>query len=220
MRDKLRAAALAAVLLGWSTVTPRIPARWHPIPHAAFGTAAAVLARGSLGLRPPALGAGLRWGGAAAATALLGVAAAAPIPPVRDGLAERRLPAPAGRWLLLRIPLGTVWAEEAAYRAALGTVATRAFGVSGGRLFAAATFGLSHVSDARAAGESVPGTVLITGAAGWIFGWLYSKSGSLAAPMLAHLAVNEAGAVAALAVQRRGERSDGRKSACPRRPAS
>jgi membrane protease YdiL (CAAX protease family) len=33
-------------------------------------------------------------------------------------------------------------------------------------------------------------------------GWLYARSGSLAAPMLVHLAINEAGAVAALAVQR------------------
>jgi membrane protease YdiL (CAAX protease family) len=35
-----------------------------------------------------------------------------------------------------------------------------------------------------------------------VFGWLYERSGSLIAPMLAHLAINEAGAVAALAVQR------------------
>ncbi len=202
MPDKFRAAALAALLLGWSTVTPRIPARWHPVPHAAFGTAAAVLAGGSLGLRPPELQVGLRWGVAAAAPVVLGVAVATAIPAVRDGMAERTLPAPTGRWLLLRIPLGTVWAEEAAYRAALGTVAVRAFGASGGRLVAAATFGLSHVPDARATGQSVPGTVLVTGAAGWMFAWLYAKSGSLAAPMLAHLAVNEAGAVAALAIRR------------------
>ena len=36
-------------------------------------------------------------------------------------------------------------------------------------------------------------TVLVTGVAGWLFGWLHARSGSLAAPMLAHLAVNEAG---------------------------
>ncbi|PRC50346.1 CPBP family intramembrane metalloprotease, partial [Mycobacterium sp. ITM-2017-0098] len=82
----------------------------------------------------------------------------------------------------------------------------RAFGDSAGRLFTAAVFGLSHVPDARAGGQSVPGTVLVTGAAGWVFSWLYAKSGSLAAPLLAHLAVNEAGAMAALAVQRGGSR--------------
>lgn len=67
-------------------------------------------------------------------------------------------------------------------------------------MFTAAVFGLSHIPDARAAGESVPGAVLVTGVGGWVFEWLYARSGSLAAPMLAHLAVNEAGAVAALAV--------------------
>jgi len=40
--------------------------------------------------------------------------------------------------------------------------------------------------------------------AGWVFGWLAERSGSVLAPMLAHLAVNEAGAAAALAVQRGG----------------
>ena len=35
------------------------------------------------------------------------------------------------------------------------------------------------------------------------FALLRERSGSLAAPMLAHLAINEAGAIAALAVQRR-----------------
>lgn len=204
MRDKLRAGALAAALLGWSVASPRIPARWHPLPHALFGFAMSSVSSASLGLRPPTLWAGLRWGAAAAAPVVLAVAAGTAISPVRDGMAERTLPAPTGRWLLLRIPIGTVWAEEAAYRAALGSTATRAFGESRGQLFAAAAFGLSHLPDARATGESLPGTILVTGAAGWIFGRLYATSGSLAAPMLAHLAVNEAGAIAALMVQRRG----------------
>lgn len=212
-RDKVQTVALAAMLIGWSTLTPRIPARWHPVPHAAFGTAVALLVRAPLGLRPPALWAGLRWGTAAAVPVALAVAASTALPPVREGMAERRLPASTGRWLLLRIPIGTVWPEEAAYRAALGTLAARAFGATGGQLVAATTFGLSHVPDARSARESVPGTVLVTGVAGWIFGWLYGRSGnSLAAPMLAHLAVNEAGAVAALVIQHRARTSPGAKS--------
>lgn len=204
MRDKLRTAALAAVLVGWSVATPRIPMRWNPIPHAAFGTSVSLASGASHGLRPPELWTGLRWGSAVAAPVVLAVAAGTVIRPVRAGMAERTLPASAGHWLLLRIPVGTVWTEEVAYRAALGTAAKRAFGAPGGRLVAAAVFGLSHVPDARAAGESVPATVLVTAAAGWAFDWLYVKSGSLAAPMLAHLAVNEAGAVGALAVQRSG----------------
>ncbi len=76
-------------------------------------------------------------------------------------------------------------------------------GPSGGRLLQAIAFGLWHIPDARKAGEPIVGTVLVTGLAGWVFGWLAERSGSLLAPVLAHLAINEAGAVAALAVQRR-----------------
>ena len=204
MRPKrIRALALAAALVGGSLLVPRMPPRWHPLPHAVLGTALAVITRAPLGLRPPALWSGLRLGLAVATPVTLGVAAATALPPVRVAMAERELPDAAARWLLLRIPLGTVWAEEAAYRAALGTVATEAFGPTGGRLLQSAAFGLSHIADARATGEPVIGTVVVTGAAGWLFARLFERSGSLAAPMLAHLAINEAGAVAALAVQRR-----------------
>ncbi len=204
MRPKqIRALALAAALVGGSLLVPRMPPRWHPLPHAVLGTALAVITRAPLGLRPPALWSGLRLGLALATPVTLGVAAATALPPVRVAMAERELPDAAARWLLLRIPLGTVWAEEAAYRAALGTVATEAFGPTGGRLLQSAAFGLSHIADARATGEPVIGTVVVTGAAGWLFARLFERSGSLAAPILAHLAINEAGAVAALAVQSR-----------------
>ncbi|WNG86842.1 CPBP family intramembrane glutamic endopeptidase [Mycobacterium sp. ITM-2016-00317] len=216
MADRLRATALAAVVLAWSAVKLRIPPRWNPLPQAVFGTAMALLARPLLGLRPPTLWAGLRWGGAAAVPVLASVAAATAIPAVRDAMAAGARPPDAGRWLLLRIPVGTVWAEEAAYRAAAGTAAERAFGVRVGRLVAAATFGLSHIPDARSSGTPVVGTVLVTGAAGWLFSWLYDESGSLAAPMIAHLAVNEAGAVAALAVSRRRRSGRGRRAGAAR----
>ena len=49
--------------------------------------------------------------------------------------------------------------------------------------------------------------MLVTGVAGWLFGWLAGRSGSVLAPVLVHLAINEAGAVAALAVQRRARRT-------------
>jgi uncharacterized protein len=143
----------------------------------------------------------VRLGLAAAAPVALGVAVATGLPQVRAEMAGRDLPEGPLRWLLLGIPLGTVWSEEAAYRAALGTVAAEAFGPTGGRLVQSAAFGLSHIADARSTGEPVVPTVLVTGVAGWVFGRLYELSGSLIAPMLAHLAVDEAGAVAALAVQ-------------------
>ena len=199
-RSAVAALALAAALVVWSFVASRM--RWHPMPHALLGTALAALSRAPLGLRPPALWSGLRLGLAVAGPVALGVAATTKLPPVRVSMADRELPEAAARWLLIRIPLGTVWSEEAAYRAALGTLAADAFGPTGGRLVQSAAFGLSHIADARATGEPVIGTVIATGLAGWLFGLMFERSGSLAAPMLAHLAINEAGAVAALAVQR------------------
>ena len=200
-RKQIRVLALAAALIGWSLAVPRLPSRWQPVLNMVLGTALATLSRAPLGLGPPALWSGVRLGMAAAVPVALGVAASTALPPVREAMAERDLPDAVGRWLALDIPLGTVWSEEAAYRAALGTLAVDAFGPVGGRLLQSAAFGLSHIADARGTGEPVVPTVLVTGAAGWLFAWLYERSGSLVAPMLAHLAVNEAGAVAALAVQ-------------------
>jgi hypothetical protein len=101
-----------------------------------------------------------------------------------------------------RAPLGL---RPPALRSGLraGLAVAEAFGARGGRLLQALTFGLTHIPDARGTGEPVLGTIAVTGLAGWVFGLLADRSGSLAAPMLAHLAINEAGAIAALAAQRR-----------------
>ena len=200
---QFRAVALAAGLVGWSgLVGPRIPASGQPLVHAGLAAALAVSARAPLGLRPPQLWSGLRLGLAAAAPVIIGVAASTAVPPVRSAMAERDLPVSSSRWLAVRIPVGTVWSEEAAFRAALGTVAADAFGPTGGRLLQSLAFGLSHIADARGTGERVIPTVLVTGVAGWMFALLRERSGSLAAPMLAHLAINEASAIAAIGVQR------------------
>jgi uncharacterized protein len=207
MRDRrfrtVYALSLAAALAGWSFVGPRLPSTWRAVLQAGVGGLLALAIRAPLGLCPPRLWAGMRLGSAPAAVAATAIAATTPLPQVRLSMAVRELPASAPGWLLLRIPVGTVWAEEATYRAALATVGSHAFGESAGRLLQAGIFGLSHIADARATGEPVVATVLVTGVAGWLFGWLANRSGSLAAPMLVHLAINEAGAVAALIVQRR-----------------
>jgi uncharacterized protein len=203
---RLRALALAAALVGWSvTAGLKIPARRHPLVQAGLAAGLVALTRAPLGLRPPSLWSGIRIGMMAGAPVAAVVAASTALPRVRSAMAVRALPAPTAGWLGWRIPLGTVWSEEAAYRAALGTAAAVAFGPRGGRLVQATAFGLSHIHDARATGEPVGGTVLATGLAGWLFGWLTERSGSLAAPMLVHLAINEAAAVSALAVQNRAQ---------------
>lgn len=202
-RNIYRASALAAGLVGYSfTAGLEVPGRRHPVVQGVLGTALAVAMRAPLGLRPPTLWSGLRLGGSAAAAVAAAVAATAAIPRVRAAMNDRDLPANAWQWLAFEIPVGTVWSEEMAFRAALGTVAAAAFGPGGGRLLQAAAFGLSHVHDAKVTAEPVVGTVLVTGLAGWVFGWLAERSGSMVAPVLAHLAINEAGAVAALLVQR------------------
>jgi len=193
---------LAAGLVGWSFVSPRLPTAWRVVLQAGMG-ALLVLATGArVGLRPPALRSGVRIGSAAAAAAGGAIAMTACLPPVRAAMAGREVPDSVPGWLLVQIPLGTVWAEEATFRAALGSAASEAFGRRGGIALQAIAFGLSHVVDARSAGEPVIPTVLVTGVAGWWFGRLAERSGSLAAPMLLHLAINEAGAIAALTVRR------------------
>ncbi|HEX2212225.1 MAG TPA: CPBP family intramembrane glutamic endopeptidase [Mycobacterium sp.] len=199
--SRFRAIAVAMSFVGWSFVAPRV--RFHPVPNAALGSALYAASRPPLGLRPPALWSGLRHGLAAGAVVALGVATSTAIPSVRGGMAARELPERPLRWMLFDIPMGTVWPEEVAYRATLGTMAENAFGPRDGRILQSVAFGLWHIMDARITGNPVLGTVLLTGVAGWAFGWLYARSGSLLAPMLAHLAANEAAALAAVAVQRR-----------------
>ncbi|MGV0603096.1 Rv0804 family intramembrane glutamic endopeptidase [Mycolicibacterium sp. XJ1904] len=200
---KFRAVAVAVALVGWSFIAPRV--RFHPMWNAALGAGLYAIARPPLGLRPPALWSGLRYGLAAAAPIALGVAVGTAIPSVRRGMAARELPDHPVRWMALDIPIGTVWPEEVAYRATLGNAAETSLKPAGGRLLQALAFGLWHIMDARITRSPVLGTVLFTGVAGWFFGWLHARSGSVVAPMLAHLAANEAAALAALAVQRRIE---------------
>lgn len=201
-RGRIRALTLAAALVGWAfTAGLDQPWRRHPALHAALVTGLAVLARARFGLRTPAATAGLRLGAAVGAAAAAGIASSTALPRVRTGMADVtcRLPRPLAG---CRNSLGTVWSEEVAFRGALSTVAAAAFGPTGGRALQSVTFGLSHLPDARDTGEPIVGTVLVTSVAGWMFALLAERSGSLLAPMMAHLAINESGAVAALAVQR------------------
>lgn len=205
-RRRWRAVALAGALVGWSfTAGLEQPWRRHPLAQAALGTALAAAARAPLGLRAPQARPGLRLGTAAAGLVIAGVVATTALPKARAAMVERDLPSRPAYWLAVEIPLGTVWSEETAFRGALAALAADGFGPAGGRLVQAITFGLSHVPDARGTGQPIVGTVLVTGLAGWVFARLAERSGSVLAPMLAHLAVNEAGAIAALAVQRFSE---------------
>jgi len=158
---------------------------------------AAALGRGlRLGLAVPGGGAGV-----AATTALRGYAA--------KWLA-RELPKSARLWLLVRIPVGTCGARRRVPRGVC-TVASRVR-ARWGRLLQAAAFGLSHVAGAAPAGHRAPNARgsrercwhrIGDRSRGCDVCWLYARSGSWPRRCSPNLAINEAGAVAALAVQRR-----------------
>ncbi len=189
--------------MGWSFVSPRLPPAYRTPVQAAAGSLLVLTTRAPLGFRPPQVWTGLRLGSTAAALVTVTILATTPVPKVRLSMSARELPASIPGWLGWQIPVGTVWAEEAAFRGALGRTAAEGFGVTGGRLLQAGAFGLSHVADARALGEPLLPIAVVTGLAGWVFGWLAERSRSLVAPILVHLAINEAAAAAAVAVQRR-----------------
>lgn len=170
---------------------------------ALVSTALAAAVGAPLGLRPPQLWTGLRTGAVSVGLVAATVATLTAVPRVRTGMQDRRIPADRVRWLALEIPVATAWTEEMLFRGLLQTVAGRAVGPTGGRLVQAAAFGLWHIPDARRVGDPVLGTVLVTGVAGWVFGWLAARSGSVLAPVLAHAAFNESAAVAAMVLQQR-----------------
>jgi membrane protease YdiL (CAAX protease family) len=207
MRDRtfrgISALTLGSALVGWSFVSPRMSMRWRVPAQAVIGGLLVLITRAPLGLTPPRLWTGLRLGSAAAAAAGTVVAATTSVRRVRLSMSAREPSTPVPVWLALQIPLGTVWAEEAAFRGALASAGSAAFGPAAGRMLQATAFGLSHIADARVHGAPVAATVLATGIAGWLFGWFADRSGSLVAPMLAHLVINETAAAAVLTIRRR-----------------
>ena len=165
-----------------------------------------------LGLARSTWGAGLRWGGAAAAVVAAGYGIAALIPAVRDAVVESTLSVPATLLkALVVIPLVTVIPEEFAFRGVLWGLLRRESGRRVATIVSSALFGLWHVLPALgggAANESVAGavgdgaagsvilvvgTVLLTGLGGLVFCELRARSGSLLAPILLHWAINGLG---------------------------
>ncbi|MFI6870457.1 type II CAAX prenyl endopeptidase Rce1 family protein [Nocardia sp. NPDC050406] len=140
---------------------------------------------------------GWRVGLAAAGITLAGYGAALAIPGLRERLAEIADRAPEvsdAEWVLVHIPLGTVYSEEMIFRATLSPLADETAGWFG-KWLSAAVFGLWHIHPARASGDPVPGAVAATAAAGFVFDELGRRTGSTTAPALLHLAVNAGGAL-------------------------
>ncbi|SCX57169.1 CAAX protease self-immunity [Klenkia marina] len=166
------------------------------------------LPRAELGLARGHVRPGLRWGGLVLAVVGTGYLVALAVPPVHallDAAAELGTTAELLLRLLVFIPLGTVLAEELAFRGVLLGMALRRLPVRWAVVWCSVVFGLWHVSTARtpdavdgapATTLAVLGTVVATAVAGALFAWLRLRSGSLLAPVAAHLATNVLGLVA------------------------
>jgi membrane protease YdiL (CAAX protease family) len=230
------AAAACAVLAGYNNLAGLRPwhRRWYPVVNgcaaaAALGAAAASgLTADDLGLGRDRLEGGLRLGSSAAAPVVAAFGLAALIPATRPLLDDQRIAGLDRRQLvyqvLLRIPLGTVAWEEIAFRGVLHAALRRVLAEPAATAVGSAVFGLWHIRPTAealavnrlAAGRgariaAVTAVVGGTAGAGAVLCLLRERSGSLAAPVLLHLAANCAGLLAStLAPQLSDQASRGR----------
>jgi uncharacterized protein len=166
--------------------------------------------RADLGLEPADVPAGVRYGAGAAGIILLVLIVAAVIPAANGFLHDSRAQITGGRLLYeLAVPvlLLTAIPEEFAFRGVLLGSAVRLWGPWRASLITSALFGLWHIAptlhtmsgNAEVASASasltgqvlvVLGSVAVTFLAGLAFCWLRLRSGSLIAPVIAHVATN------------------------------
>ena len=185
--------AIAAAFVAW--------ARWS----ARFGWE-------ELGLGRAQVRAGLRLGGIAMLVIAAVIIVLVAVPGSRSYFDSNAVAADSTTQRVLQpvlfIPLGTVVFEEVLFRGVLLAALLRITTRTNAIVVSAVLFGLWHLppalrdaSDKSAAGALgvVVGTIAVTTAAGAAFAWLRVRSGSLVAPVLAHLATNSFAYAAAVA---------------------
>jgi uncharacterized protein len=207
----------------------RLPPRAY-VP-ASLGAAAALTWLGrrmgaswaDMGMDPGRLRSGVRWGLGATVPIAGAIALGVAIPSSRRLFADERASSAGRREVryhtLYRIPLGTALAEEVLFRGALLGIFERGRSRRVADALTGVLFGLWHIVPtldrlrtgpvSKAVGEdrlskatAVGGVVLITMAAGYVLAWLRDRSGSLAAPVIAHTALNGLAFLAARAASR------------------
>jgi uncharacterized protein len=223
-RDTGFAVASCAALLAYNNVIGAQPwhRRWYVAVNAgASGVALAAAAAGGLTLADLGLGRGTwrpgRLGSGLPAAMTAGWLVAGAIPAARPLLNDKRITALNGRGLAyqvtFRIPVGTVLWEEIAFRGVLQASLRRVMSEPAAIAVTSGVFGVWHIRPTAAAlrvnglaghrGQAatrVAAGVAASAAAGVLFSWLRARSGSLAAPVLLHLATNCVGLVVAWAV--------------------
>ena len=202
-----------------------VAGRYHFAFNVSVGAAAGLLAvwaamsADELGLSRSTVRAGLRWGLGSFAAISIPVVLVAIIPATRSLLDDGRTDVSVGSMLvraLIVIPVGTVLVEELAFRGVLLGLLERVASAGRALVASAVLFGLWHLlpvwrgggagdlggADGSGRVGAVAVTFLATTVAGLGFGWLRQRSGSLIAPIAAHIATNSVVFAAAWAVAR------------------
>jgi uncharacterized protein len=218
--------ALVAFLAVYNNATNllRLPDTWYIPGNLAVAGLLLAFARWrglswrALGLAGETAAAGLRLGALVTLAVAAGLALALAVPALEPLLLDQRI---AGLTLaglawqtLVRIPLGTVVLEEVAFRGVLLAAWERQAGLTAAVIGSSVVFGLWHIGPTIVALRinalpldgrgwlAVAGAVVATAVAGVLFCLLRWRSGSLLAPMMAHVATNSLGTLAAFVAQR------------------
>lgn len=221
LRDTGFAVSTGAVLAAYNNVISGHP--WHHRRYALLGLCASGAALGLAaagGLTAADLGVGRghwrpgREAGRLAAGMCAGWLAAAALPAARPVLDDKRITSLDRRAVayqaLVRIPVGTVLWEEIAFRGVLQAALRRVLPEGAAILVSGGVFGVWHVRPTLGAlranglahghGQAVTrvtGVCAAMAGAGVLLSWLRARSGSLAAPVLVHLASNSGAILAA-----------------------
>jgi len=232
-RDVAFALASCVALGAYNNVINRHP--WHHRRYVALNacaTGVTVAAAAGSGLTAADMGFGReewppgRLGAWVAATVAAGWLVIAAVPATRPVLNDKRITSLDGRAVayqaVVRIPIGTVLWEEAAFRGVLQAALRRVLPETATIVVTSTVFGIWHVrptlqalrvnglaSDRKKAVARVAAGVAATTAGGVLLSWLRARSGSLTAPVLLHLATNSGGMAAAWAVASLGHARDG-----------
>lgn len=216
--------AVIVVVLALTNLVAHFTTPWANVvivPAAAVGLVLLVRARGlswaELGLGREHWRSGSRYALAAAGLVLTVIAVGVLLPWTRPMFLNNHYATASGALLasMIIIPLQTVIPEELAFRGVLHGALDRAWGFRGVAAVGSTLFGLWHIATSlgltngnagftRVLGSGVLGVVagvalavVATAAAGFVFSWLRSRSGSLIAPIALHWSLNGIGALAA-----------------------
>jgi uncharacterized protein len=176
------------------------------------------VSRADIGVCPDRLGRGIRIGLTTALAAAAVVGLGAVVPATRGFFRDERARAGGTRHVLfetlVRIPLGTALPEEVIFRGSLLGLFTQRHSPAVAASMSSILFGVWHVlptlrtlplnpAGARVHGNpmrtagAVLATVTATTLAGYGLTWLRFRSGSIAAPVIAHASLNAAAYLAA-----------------------